>query len=138
MDEQEQLAKSRKFYGKLLVIGLFAFALLHSINPFFFRFFFWISFGLGAITLYYHIALKRLEKEAQPQFRSQGQRGGWAPPQQDVSAKAKVGKVIGIVIAIVFFIFFLLILIGIFAGEETPENNNIQDPVVQEDTLSVQ
>lgn len=128
MTEQEQLAKSRRFYGKLLAIGLFAFALLHSIDPFFFRFFFWISLGMGAMTLYYHIALKNLQRG------NPAERGRWNSPQQDASNKSKVGKIIGIVIAIVFFIFFLLLLIGIFVADDVPANGESQEPTVQDTT----
>jgi tetratricopeptide (TPR) repeat protein len=96
------------------VIGLFAFALLHSINPFFFRLFFWISFGMGAMTLYYHIAIK-IAQRGSFQFRAQGQQAKWAQSQpQSTTPESKVKKAIIIVFASVFFIFFLLILIGIF------------------------
>ena len=119
MNEQEQLAKSRAFYWRLLVIGLFAFALLHSINPFFFRFFFWISFGMGAMTLYYHFALKIAERGTQSQFRPQGQRAQWVPPQSsEPSTTPQVKKAIGIITVVVFFIFFLLLIIGILAGDD--------------------
>jgi tetratricopeptide (TPR) repeat protein len=130
MNEQEQLAKSRKFYLRLLVIGLFAFALLHSINPFFFRLFFWISFGMGAMVLYYHIVLKIAERGTQAQFRPEGQRARWTPPQQQAgSAGSQVKKAIGIVIAVVFFIFFLLLMIGIFVGDDEAIETKITDTI---------
>jgi tetratricopeptide (TPR) repeat protein len=134
MTNQEQLVKSRKFYLRLLAIGLFAFALLHSINPFFFRFFFWISFGMGAMVLYYHIALKIAERGTQAQFRSEGQRAQWTSPQQQqgnpIQAQAK--KAIGIMVAIVFFIFFLLMMIGLFVGEDETTQTDVED-IVQYD-----
>jgi len=138
MTEQEQLAKSRKFYLRLLVIGLFAFALLHSINPFFFRFFFWISFGMGAMTLYYHVALKIAERGTQAQFRSQGQRAKWAPPQQgNTPIQSQVKRAIGIGIAVVFFIFFLLMMIGLFVGEDETTQTGVEDIVRYDEARSL-
>lgn len=130
MNEQEQLAKRRTFYLRLLVIGLFAFALLHSINPFFFRFFFWISFGVGAMALYYHIALK-IAVRGTAQFRPEGQRAGWSSPHEpNVSpGKSPVKKAIGILIAIVFLVFFLLVLIGIFVGDDESSDGSVTDVV---------
>jgi tetratricopeptide (TPR) repeat protein len=115
---EEQLIRSRKFYLRLLVIGLFAFALLHSINPFFFRFFFWISFGMGAMALYYHIALQ-IAQRGSFQFRPQGQRASWAQPQtQSTSPEAKAKKVVIVVFFVIFLLFFLLTLIGIFVPSD--------------------
>jgi tetratricopeptide (TPR) repeat protein len=114
MNEEERLIRSRKFYLRLLVIGLFAFALLHSIHPFFFRFLFWISFGMGAMALYYHIAL-RIAQRGSFQFGAQGQQKKWAKSQsQSTPLESKAKKAVIIVFAVVFFVFFLLILIGIF------------------------
>lgn len=130
MSEQEQLAKSRKFYLRLLLIGLFTFAVVHSIGPFFFRFFFWISFGMGAMVLYYHIALKIAERGTQAQFRPQGQRAQWTAPQQTTSPlNPQVKKAIGIVVVVVFSIFFLLLLIGIFVGEDEATETEITDVI---------
>jgi tetratricopeptide (TPR) repeat protein len=116
---EEQLIQSRKFYWRLMVIGLFAFALLHSINPFFFRLFFWISFGMGVMTLYYHIAL-RIAQRGSFQFRAQGQQARWSssqePPSDSLGSKAK--KAVVVVFAVVFFFFFLIILIGVFVPSE--------------------
>lgn len=137
MKEQEQLVKSRKFYLRLLVIALFVFALLHSINPFFFRFFFWISFGMGAMSIYYHIALKIAERGTQAQFRPQGQRAQWTQPQQqgNTPIQSQVKKAIGIVVAVVFFIFFLLLLIGIFVGDDEIEKSADEDAFIEAETL---
>lgn len=115
---EEQLIQSRKFYLRLMVIGLFAFALLHSINPFFFRFFFWSSFGMGAMALYYHIAL-RIAQRGSFQFRAQGQQAKWTQPQSpNAPLEAKVKKALIIVFAVAFFFFFLLILIGVFVPSD--------------------
>lgn len=96
-----------------MVIGLFAFALLHSVNPFFFRLFFWTSFGMSVMALYYHIALRKAQRDS-VQFRAQGQ-AKWTQPQ---STESKVKKAVIIVFASIFFIFFLLILIGIFVPSD--------------------
>jgi tetratricopeptide (TPR) repeat protein len=99
---------------RLTVIGLFAFALLHSINPFFFRLFFWISFGMGVMALYYHMAL-RIAQRGSFQYRAQGQQSKWAHPQSPSTTTAsKVKKAVIIVFAVIFSLFFLLILIGVF------------------------
>jgi tetratricopeptide (TPR) repeat protein len=139
MSEQEQLVKSRKFYLRLLVIGLFAFALLHSINPFFFRFLFWITFGMGAMTLYYHIALKIAERGTHAHFRSQGQRSRWTEPQQqgNTPIQSQVKKAIGIVIAVVFSIFFLLMMIGLFVGEDETTQSSVEDLVRYDEARSL-
>lgn len=131
MNEQEQLAKSRRIYLKFLIIALFAFALLHSINPFFFRFFFWISFGMGAMALYYHITLKIAERGSQTQFRPQGQRAGWTTTKQSESSATatppQIKKVAVIVGIVVFSFFFLLMIIGFVAGEDESTQTEISD-----------
>jgi tetratricopeptide (TPR) repeat protein len=133
MNEEEKLNRSRKFYLRLLVIGLFAFALLHSIHPFFFRFLFWISFGMGAMALYYHIALK-IAQRGSFQFRTQGQQKKWAQSQSpSTTLESKAKKAVITVFVVVFFVFFLLILIGIFIPSDQDLESmtlEVKDPVI--------
>lgn len=125
---QKFLSNSRRQYLRFTIIFLFALAFLHGLHSFFLTLFFWLSFGSGAMALFYHIQWKREmggeREDDQPYTRHQDPIRVHPNQKtaQNISAKSK--QMVTIVV-IAFALFFVLpIIISMFSNDKSKSNSS--------------
>ena len=129
---QNPLLQSRKFYGRLAIVCLFALTLLHGINSFFFTFFFWLSVGALVMVLYYHIVFTRT--------LGSSNQGGYSKPkprqsrQQSATSPAMPSEskrfILLVGLSILGF-FVLTTIIALFFGNESPASELESQPAIE-------
>jgi tetratricopeptide (TPR) repeat protein len=125
---EDSLLKSRKQYIQLTVIFLFALALLHGLHSFFFTLFFWLSFGSGAMAIFYHIQWKRGQidhREEDQSYVRQKDPIRQQPNQRTAQAISAKSKQMVTIVVSAFAIFFILpIIISVFSNDSSDSNGS--------------